>query len=98
MSETDLVDSTSPHGSPAVTSVPAAGTETYTTSPRACWAKSVIPTDAVVPSMATHSCSAVYIRFSGMLIEVAPVQVSWSPGPGRPGRPAAGHVRLLVRW
>src|ERR1039458_8650917 len=35
MSLTDLVDSTSPQGSPAVTAVPAAGMETYTTSPRA---------------------------------------------------------------
>src|SRR6266540_1472541 len=37
-SETDLVDSTSPKGSPALTSVPISGMSTYTTSPRASWA------------------------------------------------------------
>src|ERR1700689_5145841 len=56
---TDLTDSTSPHGSPAVTAAPTAGRETYTTSP-SCWAAySVMPTDATVPSTDTHSCSAV---------------------------------------
>src|SRR5215468_8859264 len=52
---TDLVDSTSPHGSPAVTRVPAAGTETNTTSPSAFWAWSVMPTEATESWMATHS-------------------------------------------
>jgi hypothetical protein len=59
MSLTDLVDSTSPHGSPAVTVAPTAGSDTYTTSPRARCAWSVMPTEAVDPSRRTHSCSAV---------------------------------------
>jgi hypothetical protein len=68
---TDLVDSTSPQGSPAVTLVPGAGMDTYTTSPSAFCAWSVMPTVAVDPSMAVHSCSAVYCSSSGTVVMVA---------------------------
>src|SRR6266542_3560088 len=64
-SETDFVDSTSPNGDPAVTSVPTSGTSTYTTSPRASWAKSVIPTRTTLPSRRAHSCSVVYFSSWG---------------------------------
>src|SRR5919198_3143214 len=65
-SDTDFVDSTSPKGSPAWTSVPTSGTSTYTTSPRASWAKSVMPTRTrPPPSSRAHSCSLVYLRSSG---------------------------------
>ena len=47
MSETDFVDSTSAHaGWPRSRSRPPPGSCTYTTSPSASWAKSVIPTRA----------------------------------------------------
>src|SRR5688500_4152085 len=68
MSLTDFVDSSSPHVSPAVTESPTCGRETYTMSPRASWAKSVMPTrtePSASPGVRTHSCSLVYFRFSG---------------------------------
>src|SRR6266540_4067198 len=69
-SETDLVDSTSPKGSPPDTSVPTSGMSTYTTSPRASWAKSVMPTRTnPSPSILAHSCCSVYRRSSGYSID-----------------------------
>src|SRR5687768_5914441 len=69
MSDTLLVDSTSPTDWPWVRSVPTAGSVTKTMSPRASWAYDVMPTRRTVPSPSptwrTHSCSAVYCRSSG---------------------------------
>src|ERR671910_1104722 len=65
MSETDFVDSTSAMLVIALTAAPTSGSCTNTTSPRASWAKSVIPTRARPPSTATHSCSFVYRNRSG---------------------------------
>src|SRR6478752_8066811 len=46
----------------AVTELPTAGSSTNTTSPSLSAAYAVMPTVAVSPSRATHSCSAVYLR------------------------------------
>src|SRR5215212_2445119 len=66
MSETLLVDSSSPHASPAATDSPTEGSEAKTMSPSWSAAYSVIPTLTVLPfPLRTHSCSAVYFRSSG---------------------------------
>src|SRR4051812_5048991 len=65
MSETLFVDSTSPSGSPARTSVPTAGSVTNTMSPKASWAYAVIPTRTALSMLRSHSCSRVYCRSSG---------------------------------
>src|SRR6478736_2681224 len=53
---TDFVDSTSPQESPGDTVSPTAGSDTYTTSPRASCAKEVIPT-RTTPSSPTRTYS-----------------------------------------
>src|SRR5436190_14273332 len=79
-SETDLVDSTSPKGWPAWTSVPTSGTSTYTTSPSASWAKSVIPTRMrPSPSSRAHSCSFVYLSSSGYSTDAPPATSRHAP-------------------
>src|SRR5207248_385541 len=68
MSDTDLVDSTSPRDPPASSEAPSSGSWTNTTSPRASWAKSVIPTRTLPSSRRAHSWSLVYRRSSGTFI------------------------------
>src|SRR4051812_28047345 len=65
MSDTDLVDSTSPRAPPASRDAPSSGSWTKTTSPRASWAKSVMPTRIFPSSRRAHSWSFVYRRSSG---------------------------------
>src|SRR5437764_5703203 len=65
MSDTDLVDSTSPSAPPVSSDVPRSGSWTNTTSPRASWAKSVIPIRTLPSSSRAHSWSFVYRRSSG---------------------------------
>src|SRR5215207_3870400 len=66
MSETLLVDSNSPHASPADTLSPTSGKVTKTMSPSCSAAYSVIPTRTLLPfPLRTHSCSVEYFRSSG---------------------------------
>src|SRR5690349_13679769 len=102
MSLTDLVDSSSPQVSPAVTWSPTCGRETYTMSPRASCAKSVIPTrtePSVSPGLRTHSCSLVYLRFSGYTRTPWRWGVGWVGGAGGAGVSgrllAAAGLRIL---
>src|SRR5919107_1950463 len=99
MSLTDLVDSSSPQVSPAVTCSPTCGRETYTMSPRASCAKSVMPmrTDpSASPGVRTHSCSLVYFRSSGytaFLLGSTAVLDGWLDGGSPAGYcPSAGSA------
>src|SRR5699024_12431966 len=76
MSDTDLVDSISPNGSPASIPSPTSGSSTNTISPRASAAKWVMPTRTTSPSVMsvvlTHSCSSDYRQSVGKAVMVAP--------------------------
>src|SRR5262249_43512838 len=86
-SETLLVDSTSPMACPDRTFAPTSGRFTNTMSPSASWACSVMPTrTTLLPPTRTHSCSAVYFRFSG----VVPIGLARGRSVGR------GRRRLSV--
>src|SRR3954454_4920280 len=65
MSLAVFTDSTTAHGSPALTLRPAAGSSTNTTSVSSCWAWSVMPTVAVPPATRTHSCDLAYFKSEG---------------------------------
>src|SRR4051812_5739557 len=90
MSDTDLVDSTSPRAPPAWSDAPSSGSWTNTTSPRASWAKSVMPTRTLPSSMRAHSWSLVYRRSSGTFTGLGSYRMGGpqrrGPGEGRKGR------------
>ena len=66
MSDTLLVDSSSPQASPAATVSPTEGRVAKTMSPSWSAAYSVMPIRTVLPlPLRTHSCSDVYFRSSG---------------------------------
>src|SRR3954451_10259964 len=109
MSETDLVDSTSPMGVPGPTSSPTSGSWTKTMSPRASWAWSVIPTRTTVavpsvPCTSAHSCWSVYRRSSGVAMRRSSPGNGWRARAGCcgsrrwsvPGR--GGSVLRRVEW
>src|SRR3954469_18343361 len=93
MSETLFVDSTSPSGSPARTSVPTSGSVTKTMSPSASCAYAVIPIRTAPPVVRNHSCSRVYWRSSGCCVVTGGERTAPStPGGFHDGAPLREQV------
>src|SRR6266542_1109605 len=95
MSDTDLVDSTSPSAPPASRDVPGSGSWTNTPSPRASWAKSVMPTRTLPSSRRAHSWSLVYLRSSGTFTKLGSYRMG-RPQRRGPGEGRNGDVGLAV--